>query len=315
MGELLKGKSAVVTGAGRGIGRAIALALASEGANVVVNDLGVAVDGKDASNFPADETVTEISKKGGRAIPNYDSVAEYESAGRIIKACVDSFGRIDILINFAGIVRSAACFEMTPEDWDAVIKIHLYGTFFCSQHACNHMMEQKWGRIISATSDAYRGGIGCVNYSAAKGGIVSLMRSMALELASNGITCNCIAPGAATRMTLSGGLKQLIEKCLEAGIISKEKYERMVSLPLPPPEYVAPLAVYLSSDFGASISGVVLGIAGGKLSVYTVPEEVRAVYKNYEQVGPWTIEEMKRLIPRAIEPHCPPLEAPELDWG
>jgi NAD(P)-dependent dehydrogenase (short-subunit alcohol dehydrogenase family) len=299
MGELLKGKSAVVTGAGGGIGRAIALAMAGEGASVVVNDLGVALDGTGASTSPADETVAEINKRGGKAIANYDSVAEYESAARIIKACVDNFSRIDILVNAAGNIRKRMCFNMTPEDWDVVIKVHLYGTFFCSRHACVHMREQKWGRIIGVTSDAYRGTIGSVSYNVAKGGIVSLMRSMALELAKYSITCNCIAPGAATRMTVG--------EVPEGETTSDD-------LP-PPPEFVVPGVIYLASDYGASINGVVLGSAGGKLSIYSVPDEVRSIYKDYKKDGPWTIEEMRRLIPRIIEPHCPPLKAPELDWG
>ncbi len=313
MGELLKGKSAVVTGAGRGIGRAIALALAEEGANVVVNDLGGAVNGTGTSTSPADEVVAEIKKKGGNAIPNYDSVADWEAAGRIIKSCVDNFGRIDILVNVAGILRDRMCFNMSPEEWDAVIKVHLYGTFYCSRHACVYMREQKWGRIISVTSDAYRGTVGHVNYGAAKGGIVSLMRSMALELARDGITCNCIAPVAATRMTMSDEVKEGMRKRMEKGIISKEAYEKF--LDQPPPEFVAPIVVYLASDYGAKINGVVIGCGGGKISLHSVPEEVRAIYKDYKKEGPWTMEELIRLIPRTIEPHCPPLKAPELDWG
>ena len=198
----LTGKRAVVTGAGRGIGKEIALALAVEGASIVVNDLGGELNGIGRSNTPADETTSEIEKAGGKAIPNYDSVADYESAGKIIKSCIDSFGGIDILINFAGNYLVKMSYEMTPDEWDSIIKVHLYGTFNCSRHALQYMMEQKWGRIISATSDAYRGLPGAVCYSAAKGGIVSLMRSMALEVATYGINCNCIAPGAGTRLTM-----------------------------------------------------------------------------------------------------------------
>jgi NAD(P)-dependent dehydrogenase (short-subunit alcohol dehydrogenase family) len=303
----------VVTGAGRGIGRAIALALAGEGANVVVNDIGGAVDGTGGSTSPADEVVAEIKEKGGTAIPNYDSVAEYESAGRIIKSCLDNFGRIDILVCVAGILRDRMCFNMTPEEWDAVIKVHLYGTFYCARHACVPMREQKWGRIIGVTSDAYRGTVGHVNYGAAKGGIVSLIRSMALELSRYGITCNCIAPVAATRMTLSDEVKEGFKKRLEAGLISQETYERLVNMPSP--EFVAPLVVYLASDYGAGINGAVLGCGGGKISIHSVAEEVRVIYKDYRNEGPWTIEEMRRLIPRTIEPYCPPLKAVEVDWG
>lgn len=314
MTELLKGRNAVVTGAGRGIGKAIALALAGEGANVVVNDFGVALDGIGPSKAPADKTVATIAKMGGRAVPNYDSVTEYESAGSIIKDCIDNFGIIDILVNIAGVVRRQLCFDITPEDWDIVVRTHLYGTFFCSQHACIYMKEQMKGRIISATSDAYRGGGPAgVHYSAAKGGIVSLMRSMALELAPYGITCNSIAPGAATRMMVSEESKQQIEKAMKNGIITKDTYNEVMQ-EIPGPEYVAPLVLYLASDYGAGISGAVLGASGGKISVHTVAQEARTIYKNRED-GPWTIEEMKRLIPKTIEQYCPPLESPPLDHG
>lgn len=313
MGEALKGKSAVVTGAGRGIGRAIALALAAEGASIVVNDLGAESTGTGASTAPANEVVAEIKSRGGIAIPNYESVADFDAAGRIIKSCLDNFGRIDILVNVAGILRNRMCFKMSFEEWDAVIKVHLYGCFNCSRHACVPMKEQNWGRIISFTSDAYRGTMGNVNYGAAKGGIVSLMRSMALDLAKYGITCNCIAPVAATRLT--AGVTEGIKKQLEAGQMSQEEYEIYQSLP--GPEFVAPAVVYLASDYGAKINGCALGCAGGKISIHSVAEEVRAIYKDYRNEGPWTLDELRRLMPRGIEPYCPPLrnKSMELDWG
>ena len=150
----LKGKRAVVTGAGRGIGKEIALALAAEGASIVVNDLGGELSGSGISNVPADETVAEIKKEGGKAVPNYDSVADYESSGKIIKTCIDSFGGIDILVHFAGNYLVKMSYEMTPEEWDSVIKVHLYGAFNCSRHTLPHMIDQKWGRIINISSVA-----------------------------------------------------------------------------------------------------------------------------------------------------------------
>ena len=313
MGDTLKRKSAVVTGSGRGIGREIIMALAAEGANVVVNDLGGAVTGTGVATSPADEVVAEIKSKGGKAVANYESVADFDAAERIIKSCTDNFGRIDILVNVAGILRDRMCFNMSFEEWDGVIKVHLYGTFNCSRHASVHMREQKWGRIVGVTSDAYRGTMGHVNYGAAKGGIVSLIRSMGIELARYGVTCNCIAPGAATRMTMTEDVKQGMAKRVEAGTMSREAYEQFIEMP--GPEFVAPVVVYLASDYGAKINGCVIGAAGGKVSVHNVAEETHAIYKDYRNTGPWTMDELIRLMPGGIEPYCPPLKTIELGWG
>ncbi len=315
MSEYLKGKNAVVTGAGRGIGREVALSLAAEGANVIVNDLGAAVSGaeKQDSISPADEVVEEIKKQGGNAIANYDSVADFDTAGNIIESCIDNFGKIDILVNVAGNLRDRMVYNMTFEEWDAVIKVHLYGTFNCSRHACVPMKEQKWGRIITVVSDAYRGTMGHVNYGAAKGGMVSLMRSMAIELSRFQITCNSIAPAAATRMTLTDEVKEGFKKRVEKGFMSKDVYEHMISMP--GPEFVPPGIVYLASDYGDKITGCVISCAGGKISIHNVAEETHAIYKDFRDNGPWTMDELIKIMPMGIEPYCPPLKTVELDWG
>ena len=313
MGEALKDKNAVVTGAGGGIGRAVALALAEEGANVVVNDLGGDVSGKEGSSSAADEVVTEIKNKKGVAISNHESVADFDAAGRIIKSCIDNFGSIDILVNVAGNLRDKMCFNMSFDEWDSVIKVHLYGTFNCSRHACVPMKEQKSGRIISFSSDAYRGTMGHVNYGAAKGGIVSLMRSMAIELGKYEITCNVICPLAATRMTMSEDTKEGYKKKVEAGWVTKEAYERFTSMP--GPEFNAPMVVYLASDYGANINGSVFSCGGGKIAVQSVAEEIHGIYKDYREQGPWTMEELKRIVPTAIGPHCPPPQTITPNWG
>lgn len=170
MGNRLEGKNAVVTGGGRGIGRELALALAAEGAKVVVNDAGMERDGGGGSASPADEVVQLTRDGGGVAVASYESVADHAAADRIIKACVDNFGRIDILCNLAGIARERMVFNLPEEDWDAVIAVHLKGTFNCTKHACILMREQKGGRIINTTSEAWRGTVGQSNYGAAKGG-------------------------------------------------------------------------------------------------------------------------------------------------
>jgi NAD(P)-dependent dehydrogenase (short-subunit alcohol dehydrogenase family) len=297
MGERLKGKNAVVTGAGRGIGREIALGLAAEGVKVVVNDPGVARDGSGADKMPADEVVAEIKKKGGTAIANYNSVADFKAAAEIIKSCVDNFGRIDILVNCAGVLRERMIWNLSEEDWDTVISVHLKGTFNCTRHTAPLMREQRSGRIINVVSDAWRGTVGQSNYGAAKGGIVSFTRSIARELGRYGITCNCICPIAATRMTMDEGVKAGMKKRLEAGLITKEFYESFMSMP--GPEYVPPMVVYLASDAAANINGQVFHIERGRAAIYSEPVEIKAIYKS-EAGGMWTVDELESFVPKTL---------------
>jgi len=202
MAKLLEGKVAVVTGSGRGIGRGIALALGQEGAKVVVNDIGCATDGRGTDADPAAVVCKEIAALGTEAVPSYDSVADYESAGRIIKTALDAFGRCDILVNNAGILRDKQLLNMTPDDFDAVLKVHLYGGFNCCRHALPVMREQGYGRIIMTTSGSgLFGNFGQANYAAAKMGLVGLMNVLAIEGARNDIRVNAISPIARTRMT------------------------------------------------------------------------------------------------------------------
>ena len=207
MGDYLKDKVAVVTGSGRGIGRGIAILMAQEGAKVVVNDLGGATDGSGGDKSPADEVVNEIKAKGGEAVANYDSVASSEGGENIIKSALDSFGQLDILVNNAGILRDRMIFNMSDEEWDAVLKVHLYGTFYCARAACRVFRNQKSGRIINFSSSSGLGNLGQVNYSAAKEAIVGFTRTVARDMGKYGVTCNAIRPGAATRMTVTPELK------------------------------------------------------------------------------------------------------------
>jgi len=298
MGANLQGRNAVVTGAGRGIGKAVSLLLAAEGAKVVVNDPGVSRAGTEADMAPADEVVAEIKKNGGTAIANYDSVADFTAAEKMIKSCVDNFGSIDILVNCAGVLRERMIYNMSEEEWDIVVAVHLKGTFNTCRHASGYMREQKFGRIINFTSDAWRGALGQSNYGAAKGGIVSLTRSMTRELGKYGITCNCIAPMASTRMTLDEGVKAGFKKRYEAGIITRERYEELINMP--GPEFVAPTAAYLATDAAANINGQVFGVGGGRVALFSEPVEIRGLYKDYKKHGGWTIEDLTDLVPGTL---------------
>ena len=188
MGERLKDRVAIVTGAGRGIGRGVALLLAEEGASVVVNDLGVNVDGTDASAGPADDVVAEIRNAGGAAVANHDSVATYDGAGEMVNAAITNFGRVDILCHVAGILRDRMIFNMAEEEWDAVLAVHLRGAFNTVRQVVPRMIDQKYGRICLFSSGSGLGNTGQANYSAAKEGMVGFARTLARELASHGIT-------------------------------------------------------------------------------------------------------------------------------
>jgi NAD(P)-dependent dehydrogenase (short-subunit alcohol dehydrogenase family) len=302
MGDRLKGKVAVVTGSGRGIGRGIALLMASEGAKVVVNDLGAAVTGAGASQAPAEEVASEIKKAGGEAVANFDSVATVEGGENIIKTAVNKFGRIDILVNNAGILRDRMIFNMAPEEWDAVLKTHLYGTFNCTKPASIVMRQQRWGRIISMTSTSgVVGNSGQANYGAAKMGIVGFTFVCAKDLGKYGITCNAVAPSAGTRMTLS-------EEVIASRAIRAARGLSSSTAPAAPageaaaprgpadPEDVAPLVCYLATEQAAGVNGRILFASGGNISLYSNPEPIRSLYK----IGRWTLDELMTLMPRSI---------------
>ncbi|MFC1925688.1 SDR family NAD(P)-dependent oxidoreductase [Chloroflexota bacterium] len=298
MGTKLQGKSAVVTGSGRGIGKEIALLLAEEGAKVVINDPGVGRGGEETELAPADEVVEEIKKQGGTAITNYESVTDYEAAGRIVKSCIDNFGKIDILVNCAGILREKMVYNMSEEEWDSVLNVHLKGTFNLTQHASGLMREQKSGRIINVASDAWRGSVGQSNYGAAKGAIVSFTRCISRELGRYSITSNCICPLAATRMTVNDKVRDGWKMRMEKGIITKDRYHELMNMP--GPEYIAPVAVYLATEAAADINGQVIGCGGGRVSIYSEPVDLRAIYRDYNKEGRWTVDELIDMMPKTL---------------
>jgi hypothetical protein len=289
LGDRLEGKVAVVTGAGRGIGRGEALALASEGAKLVVNDLGADTDGTGTSHSPADEVVAEIKKMGGEAVANYDSVATPEGGERAIKTAIDTFGKLDILVNNAGILRDQMIYDMSYEDWDMVQKVCLYGHFYTTRNACAFFRKQESGRIINTSSVAGLGlAPGQANYAAAKEGIVGFTRQVARDMGRYGVTCNAIRPGAGTRLA-----RHYIEKTpweqLDKPAFS-ERMKRMV------PEDIAPLIVWLASDQAANVNGQVFEVHTGLVALYSEPAHEKAICK----VGNWTIDDMFNFMPQTL---------------
>src|SRR5712691_7141151 len=295
MAKRLAGKAAVVTGAGRGIGRAIAELLAAEGAGVVVNDLGSAVDGTGASASVADEVVAAIRARGGKAVANHDSVADFAAAERLIATAVKEFGAVDVLVNNAGILRDRMIFNMSEEEWDAVIAVHLKGTFNCTRHAARIMREQRRGQIISisSTSGVY-GNSGQANYGAAKDGIAGLTRVAARDLGRYGITVNAVCPGAMTRMaqTIPQRAKDVRgERGLETGVGAAR-------FPLGNfgPENVAPFVAWLATDASAHVNGQTFLVMAGLIAHLNYPAPVRTIQKD----GRWTPEEIATIFPHTL---------------
>jgi NAD(P)-dependent dehydrogenase (short-subunit alcohol dehydrogenase family) len=263
---LLEGKVAVVTGSGRGIGRGIAIALAREGAKVVINDVGCELDGRGGADDPAMQVVNEIKALGTDAVPNYDSVSDFQAAANIVKTAVDSFGRLDILVNNAGIVRDRSIAKMSEEEFDAVIAVHLKGTFNCARHAIPVMREQNYGRIVNITSSAgLRGNFGQTNYGAAKAGIMGMTLVWAIELERYGITVNAMAPAGMTRMT---------------GSIPG--FDQDNPPPEMNPELNGPLIAFLASDKAADVNGQIFGRRGFG---YTLFQQLRPVAMMYKPGG------------------------------
>ena len=298
----LKGRAAVVTGAGRGIGREVALLLAKEGAKVIVNDPGVGRGGEKTEERPADEVVAEIEKAGGHAMPNYDSVSDYLKAGLMIKQCVDEFGSIDILVNVAGNLRERMIWNMSEDDFDAVVGVHLKGHWNMAHHAVKYMRQAGFGRIVNFSSDAFRGSVGQCNYSASKAGIIGLTRSIARETYKNGITCNAVCPSADTRMTVNDAVIANRKRRYEAGLLTKEQYERTL-LPRGP-EYIAPLVAYLCTDEADAVNGQLFHIERGELKSYTFGEDFKALYKA-DNDGMFTVDELIEQVPASIMVNLP----------
>jgi NAD(P)-dependent dehydrogenase (short-subunit alcohol dehydrogenase family) len=287
--------------------------MADEGASVVVNDLGGAVDGEGTSGSPAEQTAKEIRDKGGSAVANFDSVAEYESAGNIIQTAIDNFGRLDAVCHVAGILRDRMVFNMTEAEWDAVLQVHLYGAFNMVRNAIPHMIKQGYGRIVLYSSGSGLGSSGQANYSAAKEGMVGFVRSLAKELAPYGITANAVYPGGATRMTET--VPDSSRQLRAAAVATTEIRTQGEPIQGPPeardPANNAPKAVYLCSEAAGNITGQVIGTSGWQMTLYSPRHVTRSIHKN----GRWTLDELDELIPISLAqgltnpmPAAPPRE-------
>jgi len=288
MVDKLKGKVAVITGSSDGIGKATALAMAKEGAKVVVNGI---------ISEKAEAVVKEITDLGGQAIALVGDVSKFETGRQLIQAAKDNFGRIDILHNNAGIIRPNTPWDMTEEEWDSVINVHLKSSFNCIRHASGLMIEQRWGRIINASGEAWFGFPDMLNYSTAKAGMVGLTRSVALAVGKYGVTCNAYCPLALTDMTRpTERRKRLVKERDEAGVYPTR--ERMLESLYPPlPETVPPFIIYLCTDEAANINGQVFRIKGGHIAIYSRAVEENPIDKPKED-GLWTVEELIEAVPK-----------------
>jgi NAD(P)-dependent dehydrogenase (short-subunit alcohol dehydrogenase family) len=291
MSGALAGRVVVVTGAGGGLGRDFALRMGTEGAHVVVNDLGVELDGSGGNASLAQSVVDEITAQGGSAVANTDSVASWDSARGIVQTAIDAFGRIDAVVNNAGIVRDRMFFKMSEQEWRAVIDVHLHGTFFVSRAAAEHFKNQQSGAFVHMTSTSgLIGAIGQANYSAAKLGIVGLSRSIANEMARYGVRSNCIAPFAWSRMTSS------IPTDTPAQQARVEKLKMMQG------SKVAPLAAYLISE-KSEVSGQVFAVRANEIFLMSQHRPVRTMHRG----DGWTVESIGEHLVPALQTSFTPL--------
>ncbi len=291
-GSMLAGKVAVVTGAGGGIGREIAVAMALAGAAVVINDVGASLGGEGQSASPAEQTKQIIEQRGGQAAISTDSVAEWGSAQRIVQCALDSFGRIDAVMNNAGILRDMIFHKMSPEDWTSVIAVHLNGSFFVSRAAAEHFRKQGSGAYVHMTSTSgLVGNFGQANYSAAKLGIVALSKSIALDMQRFGVRSNCIAPFAWSRMTSSIPAE------------TPEQQARVAKLQQMTPDKNAPLAVFLASDAAAGVTGQVFAARLNELFLFNAMRPVRSLHRDG-----WTPEAIAEQALPALRPGFVPLD-------
>lgn len=289
--KILQDKVAVITGGGNGIGAEISKLYGELGAKVVVNDLGVAVDGTGGEASIAEGVANEIKAAGGEAVANTQSVATPEGGESIIQTALDNYGKLDIVVHVAGILRDRMLFNMSIDEWDAVINVHLRGAFCVIRPAAVLMRAQKSGSIISFSSGSAAGNTGQANYSAAKAGILGLTRTGARDMAKYGVRCNAIWPSAATRMTAT--IPEAAEQLRAQRGIRRTTGSRPT---IRDPKFVASVVAYLGSDESANISGQTFAIGGERLALISNPAPIQEVFCP----GGWTIDKVRELFPQTI---------------
>jgi NAD(P)-dependent dehydrogenase (short-subunit alcohol dehydrogenase family) len=293
MPRMLEGKVAVVTGAGGGIGREIAIAMGRAGAKVIINDIGASLSGEGRSATPAEETKALIEQGGGTAAINTDSVAEWSSAQKIIQAATDHFGGLDVVVNNAGVLRDQIFHRMTPEDWLTVISVHLNGSFFVSRAAADQYRKQESGAFVHVTSTSgLIGNMGQANYASAKLGITALSKAIAIDMRRFNVRSNCLSPWAWSRMTQSIPAR------------NDEERARVAKLQQMTPDKNAPMAVFLASDAASGVTGQVFGTRLNEIYLFSSPRPIRAVHR----ADGWTPEAIAEHALPALQSSFMPLD-------
>jgi NAD(P)-dependent dehydrogenase (short-subunit alcohol dehydrogenase family) len=287
----LKGRVAIVTGAGRGIGRSEALELAKEGAAVIVNDFGGSASGEGSEKVPAEEVVAEIKDFGGQAAANYGNITEFKTGDELVQQAIDTFGRLDIVVNNAGILRDRMIFNMEEADWDAVMAVHLKGHFNLTRHACVVFRQQRSGVIVNTSSEAGLGiTAGQPNYAAAKEGIVGLTRSLARDMGRYGVRCNAIRPQAGTRLT-----QTMVDAARGRGLEGQaQALEGFMSAN--PPDAIAPLVVWLCTDEAAEVNGRTFFVAASRIALYSEPEIAADATSDHG----WSVDDLSKIMPEQV---------------
>ena len=293
MGDRLKDRVAIVTGAGRGIGRGEALLLASEGAKVVVNDFGGSAAGEGGEKSPADEVVEEIKALGSDGLANYGNIADYSTGEELVQQAVDTFGRLDIVINNAGILRDRMVFNMAEDEWDVVLAVHLKGHFNLTRAASVVFRQQRSGVFVNTSSESGLGNMGQANYSAAKEGIIGLTRTVARDMGKYGVRCNAIRPRAGTRLVISDQMRAAAEREGSGGMQLKglEMFEKTN-----PPEAVAPMVVWLCTDEAAHVNGRDFLVGGNHIALYSIPEQIASIKTD----ATWDLDTVAKLAPEEL---------------
>lgn len=292
-GIMLQDKVAVVTGAGRGIGRDIALQMAAQGAKVVVNDIGASIEGEGNDASPGQQVVDEIKALGGQAVLSTDSVSDWKAANRIIECAVDTFGHIDVVVNNAGILRDRLFFNMSIEEWHAVIDVHLHGSFYVSRAAAPHFKTQQSGAYVHMTSTSgLLGNLGQANYAAAKLGIAALSRSIAFDMQRYNVRSNCISPFAWSRMIGSMPTETPEQKA------RVEKLKKMDTAK------IAPMVAFLASDAAREVSGQIFAVRSNEIFLMSQPRPLRGMHT----AEGWTPETIAERVLPSMKPNFTPLE-------